>query len=148
MKQIALFLICLPLFLWGRITPIKIEEKLVSAKAGDFIVAKQDKVSSLLVIKKISEKKLLLEEISFFQKQKNQSWQKWVENGAPGHTAWIYYEIDFSNSSKITQCYSKSRNCFLNLTEEESFFSTLMQLPLFSPTQRREKENWQAPHSR
>lgn len=105
---------------------------LTTAKKGDYIVTKSGKLLSLISIRSIDSKILTLEEISAPVKNINpipKSWAEWVKNKAPGHSSWSILEIDLE-TGQISKCYSLSRGSYVQITQKESLFATLLQLPL------------------
>ena len=118
------------------------QEKFAHANAGDFIVTAQEGHYSLLSIRSLTDKTLLLEEITVPCKQihlKTIDWKKWAAEEAPGHTSWTLYEID-RTSGELIECFSYSKNGWLYLDSSEQFLPRLMRLPLeWVPSTQRKK---------
>lgn len=107
-------------------------DKLRQAQKGDYMVTKQDRTYSLLIIRDISSESILFEEISLPMAQidpAKTSWQEWLQKGAPGHTSWVLYEIDL-HTFQLIEGYSISRKGWLYLDDEHHFLSKLLSLPL------------------
>lgn len=109
----------------------RFKEQLQKGQKGDFIVVQNGKLFSLIAIKDLSQNELILEEISIFQDQltKNFSWKTWITNKAPGHTSWNVLDIDLK-AGKIKNCYSISKKSWVNLSENESLLTKLLNLPM------------------
>ncbi len=131
--SVLLFLIC---------SGFSLREKLETAATGDFIVTHQNKTYTLLLVRAISEGRIVLEEISIPQaerKKQSLSWREWVAKNAPLHSSWLAFEIDLG-TGHILQCYSYDENSWIDIPRDESFFSTLLQLPLsVLPNDRRKR---------
>lgn len=89
---------------------------------------------TLIAIHSISPHSLIIEEISapshhFKNRSSGGFWIDWVKKRAPGHTSWAMLEIDL-HSNQVIECYSFSRGAWVQLSSQESLFSTLLQLPL------------------
>ena len=109
-----------------------LQERLGKAKAGDYIVTESNKMISVLAIRSLTPKSLILEEIGVPAHAVNPrpaSWPKWVHDLAPGHTSWSMLEIDYENHELI-ECYSFSRSAWVELSSQESFISTILALSL------------------
>ncbi|MCB1080418.1 MAG: hypothetical protein KDK69_01225 [Chlamydiia bacterium] len=107
-----------------------LKEKFKEAEAGTYVVTEQNQLTSLLHLHTVSEDKLLFEEISIPSHQIHHAdWKKWAENGAPGHTSWILYELDL-NHSVITECYSLTRKAWVSTHEMDAFLLPLLTLNL------------------
>jgi hypothetical protein len=130
MKRIFTLLISF-LFSWA-VHAGTLEQRFVSAQAGDFIVTSQENNYSLLFIRTITADTLILEEISVPDTQvngKKTNWKEWISKKAPGHTSWTLYEID-RKSGKLIECFSYSKNGWLYLDETEQFLTRLLTLHL------------------
>jgi hypothetical protein len=119
---------------------VLLKERVMKAKSGDYLVAESNQSITLLCIRSIAPKSLVLEEITAPAKQLKErpaSWADWIRNKAPGHSSWSMLEIDLE-SGEITECYSFSRNAWVQLSPGESLFATLLQVPL-KPIPERER---------
>jgi len=110
---------------------ITLKEKLTNSKKGDFIVYEHNKIYSLLSIFDMQNETIILEEITIPKNKfnKNLTFTKWAENKAKKHTSWTIYEIDLKKN-KIINAFSVSRNCFINLMNNESLITALLDLKL------------------
>lgn len=113
-------------YAWG------LKDKFISSKNGDYIVSELNQTYTLLRIHQISSEALILEEISFppnAVKMGKDSLEAWLSKGAQGHTSWHILEWDLNNS-KISECFSFTRNAWLLLNESDSILIKLLSLPL------------------
>jgi len=109
-----------------------LRERLKGARSGDYVVTEANKMISLLIVRSLTPQSLILEEISAPSEsltQKPDSWCEWLKNRAPGHTSWSMMELDLSEN-QVLECYSFSRSSWVQLSDRENFFSTLLNLPL------------------
>ncbi len=114
-----------------------LKDFLKKADKGDYIIAKQNKLISALIIHDISQDKFVLEEISIPEnKLENKDYKKWLENAASGNTSWTFYEINM-NDNELTECFSLTKNAWLNFHENEFIFVKLLTLDLI-----KENNNW------
>jgi hypothetical protein len=100
------------------------------AQKGDYIVTAQGKNNTVLHVVDKTENTLTIEEISLpasKASQKGFSWRKWVEDKAPGHSAWILYTVNLSNAS-MTDVYAWTRNGWRQAVLPNSFLPTLLNL--------------------
>lgn len=112
--------------------PRTLKEKFAAAEAGSYIVTQQNKTYTLLHLHSLNGNELLLEEISIpahLVSSPAHDWKNWIEKGAEGHTSWILYAIDLE-ISRVTECYSFSREVHLSTESMNAFFITLIQLDL------------------
>lgn len=104
------------------------------ASPGDYIAAESGKMTTVITIRSITPEWIVLEEISAPTKNLNPrpaSWAAWIKAKAPGHSSWSIIKMD-RQSGKILECYSVSRSCYVQVSEKESLFATLLSLPLKS----------------
>lgn len=111
-----------------------LRDNLQRTKAGDFIVAAQGKTISLLRIVRNEKGKLSLEEISAplnvcSNPNFPHSWRSWAENGAPGNTSWVIYQIDLT-TGKMESAYSYTRRTAFQIPQAENFLGNLLTLRL------------------
>lgn len=100
------------------------------AQKGDFLVAAQGKMATLLHTFDRTADTLAIEEISIPLKQLPRSfvsWKHWMEHAAPGNTSWVVYLLQISTGHML-QCYSMTRRCWIHLPEADNFLSTLLNL--------------------
>lgn len=110
---------------------ISLRNNLQRAQKGDFIVTSQQKNYTLLHIYEKMQDSLTIEEITIPIASIPQqfSWRDWVSQGAPKHTSWLLYAISLTNG-EIRECFSVSHRSWLNLSRNESFLPTLLNLQL------------------
>ncbi len=112
--------------------PYFLKERFQKAHSGDYVVTLQNNTYSILLIRLITAETLILEEISAPKEQINdqqQDWRAWLQNKAPGHTAWTLYEIDLK-SGQLIECFSHSKKGWILLDSAEQVFAKLLTLPL------------------
>lgn len=109
----------------------QMKERIESAKSGDFAVIEANKMVTLLAIRSATPQTVVLEEISLPSQtaKKIGSWPEWVKAKAPGHTSWSMIEIDLETGA-VLECYSFSRSTWVQLTQKENLFATLIHLSL------------------
>jgi hypothetical protein len=107
------------------------KERIMTAEPGDYIVARQGKIYSVLIIRNVSPEKLTLEEISISEAyiRNISSWRGWVEKKAPNASSWSVFTIDIKKE-KLLGGYSFSKKMPLNVGEDFSFFPRLLHLSL------------------
>jgi hypothetical protein len=128
MKKIVFFF----LFVVSGLQAFELKDRLQKAKTGDYIVAEANKMVTLLAIRSLTPTTLVLEEITApLQNLKNRptSWPAWIKEKAPGHTSWTMTEIDLA-TGQVLECYSFSKSAWLQLSQKESLFARLLNLPL------------------
>jgi hypothetical protein len=110
---------------------ITLQSFLRSSSSGDYIVTQSGSLTTLIMIRSLSDKSVVLEEISVPAKKIKEKpcWDKWVKSKAPGHTSWSIVEISLQDS-QILDCYSFSRGAHIQISQKESLIATLLQLPL------------------
>lgn len=137
MRFIVLFLLLfIPYF--ARCENLK--DFLKKADKGDYIIAKQNKLISALIIHDISKDMIVLEEISIPEnKLDNKNYKNWLENAALQNTSWTFYEINI-NDNELIECFSLTKNAWLNFYENEFLFTKLFTLELT-----KENNNWSPP---
>lgn len=99
---------------------------------GNFIVTEYQKNLSFLRVHSFSPSSVFLEEINLpvhLAPKKPILWDDWVQKKAPGHTSWLLYQISLDDC-KVVDCYSFSRQSYIALSDNQSFLSRLMTLPL------------------
>lgn len=109
--------------------PKTLQSFLTQGTSGDYIVAKSGKLFTVIHLRSINDKTIVIEEISGPDTFVEGSWANWVKNKAPGHTSWSMLEIDLKDG-QVLDCYSFSRNTRIKVSKNESILATLLQLPL------------------
>ena len=82
------------------------------ARAGDFIVTAQNKTYTVLIIDRIADNEIAIEEITSPTnniKLSGFSWKNWMMQNAPGHTSWVRYVVDtyFGRNERVFFLYEK-----------------------------------------
>jgi len=97
------------------------------------LVTAQNKNYTVLVIRSKDSSKLSIDEITLpmalKHNDKNFSWRKWVETGAPGNTCWLMYTISLPSGS-IQNTFSFTRNEWVTIPQTQNFLSVLLNLHL------------------
>jgi hypothetical protein len=130
MKLWLFFTLVCSSFLFG--AEFHLKERLEKAKNGDYVVMEANKMITILAIRAKTQQTFILEEITApLQNLKKMpaSWAEWVRAKAPGHTSWSMVEIDLKNA-QVLECYSFSRSSWVQLSQKESLFATLLDLPM------------------
>jgi len=125
LKKILLFLF-FPFFCFSW----QLKEKFINADEGDFVVITQNENSSILFIRNKENPLITFEEISFpSHKIGKIQWQKWIDEGAPGATSWIFFTIDLQKGS-LVKAYSYTHQTWIRGLQKESFLTQLLNLSL------------------
>lgn len=107
-----------------------LKENIVKANPGDFIVTAQGNNFTVLHIRDKGSNNLVVEEItapaSRIPKYRY-SWRQWIEIGAPGHTAWIRYNLNTSQGT-MQDMFSYTKNCWFKVQEADNFLTKLLNL--------------------
>lgn len=107
-----------------------LKDFLLNANKGDFIVAETMKMLTLIRVRESDNKTVILEEITAPSKKRpSEPWDSWLKKRAPGHSSWSVLEISVE-SGKILDCYSFSRNTYIQLSQKESLLASLLLSPL------------------
>jgi hypothetical protein len=121
------FLICIFSVIATTTQAITFKEQVLKSQNGDYAVYEKNNHFSVILIKNINKKELLLEEISTDKKQHN--WKEWVQKGALNSTSWTICSIDVV-SGKIIESYSFSKRAWLNMSNEENLFLKLLNIEM------------------
>lgn len=136
MKKKGIFLLLGLLFISGLLVseptknPGLLKAALLKAKPGDYVVLNHQKMFSLLHIFDRPSDSLILEEISAPMQARlpiQSNWQDWLDQGAPGHHAWVMYELDLE-TLHIQDIYSCSQKSWKKVFPGEQIFPTLLEL--------------------
>lgn len=107
-----------------------LKENMRKAHVGDFIVAVQDKVYTLLLIEAKEGPLLTIEEV-MAPKQRIpptlHSWRSWLSDYAPGHTCWVRYRLNVE-TGRMVDYYSFTKKGWCQLSQADSLLSTLLTL--------------------
>lgn len=102
------------------------------ATSGDYIVTRQENNYSLLLLRQKDTRSITFEEVTIPCDKiylPGMDWKDWMALGAPGHVAWMQYEIDPVTSESI-EIYSPSKRAWIRAEGNYRFFSRLLSLPL------------------
>lgn len=127
MKHLIIYLL-FPIYLFS----YSIQEKFQHASPGDYIVLEQNKTCSLVIIHSKNNNHMIFEEISFpYSKlsKTGKEWSSWMKNGAKHATSWDLFEIDLA-TNELVECYSFTKNSFLQIDQNLSFITKLLSLQL------------------
>lgn len=111
---------------------IYLRDNLKRAQPGDYIVTAQSKTYTLLHIYDKSDSTLTIEEISIPTNRVDPncfSWKGWVQQDAPGNTAWVMYTLNLDNAS-IKEYFSFTKNAWFEMPPADNFLSVLLNLKL------------------
>jgi hypothetical protein len=109
-----------------------INDRLQAKHEGDFLVLEEKKMITLISIRSVSEKSIIVEEISAPKEMirpNDLSWSEWVQRKAPGHTSWALLDIPRNTADPI-QCYSFSKGVWVHLDAKEHLLAHLLHLKL------------------
>lgn len=123
------FFLSLVLFAAQLCAGISLKDKLQEAVPGSFLVTEQDKTYTLLHVYEKQGALLVLEEVSIPATRfpANISFHSWFERGAPGHTSWLMSQINLT-TGRIEESFSFTHQGWVDLTQTDSFLSTLLNL--------------------
>ncbi len=111
---------------------LSLRHNLHKAKAGDYIVTSQNRTNTLLMVTDRTDSLIRIQEISIAEGRfpaHIHSWREWLNQNAPGHTAWIVYDLD-AHSGQLLQVFSYTQNCRLEGAAADSYLGTLLNLNL------------------
>lgn len=109
-----------------------LKERFLNGRKGDFVVTEQEGHVTLLLILNRQEHTLILEEVVApltHINLKTVRWEQWLQNKAPGHTAWTVYEIDL-DKAEFCAAFSVTRQEWLQLHASEKLLTQLLALPM------------------
>lgn len=127
-RAIIIFSVLLTTFL----NAFSLKDKITKGNIGDYVVTEQMGTYTILLIRSLSDRYLLLEEIDAPKLNLDStpsSWKEWIAEEAPGHTAWVSYLIDL-NKNQLLESYSHSKNAWLYADDPNNFLPRLMTLSL------------------
>lgn len=110
---------------------LTLKEQLKNGKIGDYVVTEQGNLYTVLFIRDLNDKSLILEEVCVPEPSipKKITWKAWVEKEAPGHTSWNAYEVNL-RTNDLVEAYSYAKGTFLYSKDPENFLSKLLALSL------------------
>lgn len=137
MRSLALFLVLtLPIFALELIEPLR------EAKAGDYFLFSHKKNAALVIVRHVSQKEILFDEIHAPLDAKKINVKEWLAERAPGQTSWIEVRLDSSSGAvKTAFCHMRSGRL---PKEDQQFTTTLLTLP-FKKTPLSERRRCGAP---
>lgn len=118
-----------------------LRENMQRALPGDFIVAAQDKVCTLLLVDNVEGPILTLEELVIPMQRlpsPTPCWSGWLKQGAPGHTCWVRYRLNTATGHMVDY-YSFTQRQWCSLSSQESLLATLLSLS-FQPVPASERK--------
>ncbi len=119
-----------------------LKDKIIKGSPGDYVVTEQMGTYTVLLIRSLTDRHLLLEEIdvpTLNHDPQISTWKEWISEEAPGHTAWVSYLIDLEQN-KLLESYSHSRAAWLYAEDPNNFLARLMTLSLEkTPLDKRKK---------
>lgn len=127
-RAILLFALLLTNFL----NAFNLKDKLTKGSAGDYVITEQAGTYTVLLIRSLTPRYVILEEIDAPTLNVNAdkiSWKEWIAADAPGHTAWVSYIIDLEKN-KLLESYSHSRTAWLYADDPNNFLPKLLTLSL------------------
>lgn len=137
MRSFALFLL-----LTLRLFALQLIEPLRTAKVGDYFLFSHKKNTALVVVRHVSKKEILFDEIHAPLDAKKLDVKEWLSKKAPGHTSWIEVRLDSASGAvKTAFCHLR---CGRLPKEDQRFTTTLLTLP-FKKTPADERRRCGAP---
>lgn len=125
---------------------LQLIEPLRTAQAGDYFLYNHKKSSALVVVRHVSKKEILFDEIhapaDVFADLQDLNVRTWLSDKAPGHTSWIEVRLD-SASGAVKGAFCRLRAGRLP-KEDQHFTTTLLTLP-FQKTPLEERRRCGAP---
>jgi hypothetical protein len=109
-----------------------LQDRISRASSGDYLVVEGGKMITVLSIRTVTPKAIVLEEVSIPSqnlKKRPTSWSEWIKARAPGHTSWSMIELDRA-SGEVLECYSFTRASWVQLSSQDSLMATLLKLPI------------------
>lgn len=111
---------------------IYLRDNLMRANPGDYLVTAQGSQYTILLIRDKTADTLTIEEVSIPGERfpdEVTSWRQWIEQGAPGNTSWVVYDIAPA-SGKMRHFFSFTRNGWCDITDADNFLGKLLNLRL------------------
>lgn len=121
------FIFLLSLCLGLPLGAFELQSKLSSAENGDFIVYVHKSNCTFVRITSITDKALIIDEITAPLFSKLPDWNKWLQDKAPGHTSWTQSTIDRKTSTLIRRISLDDHG---ELEQTFEFLPTLMKCAL------------------
>ncbi len=105
-----------------------LREKILKGEPGDFVVVKMDHFYSLLSLQVCNDFVFTLEEVTIpaLSSPTDGNWQNFLNNNAPGHTAWNIYIFQKSDG-QLLEVFSKMHSAYLPV--DQVYLSSLLNTP-------------------
>lgn len=130
MKFLMTFLVSLTLPAAAQ--DIFLRDNLSRANVGDYIVTSQNRTYTALIITSKFDQTVQIQEISVPEGRTPPdmtSWREWIQQGAPGNTGWLAYEVAPQNG-QLLECFSFTKNAWCDIPSADSFLGILLNLRL------------------
>ncbi len=127
--------------------PFSLKKSFEKAAPGDFLVFSHNKNITLFHVFAKENNGFIIEEISAFSDVRDtfhSDWQRWINEGAPGHTSWVMYELHPEGKNR-NLIYSFSQRNWQTLYPEEQIFPTLFSLKFHKIPDRKRKKAGPSP---
>lgn len=142
MKYLLVFLFSLTLIYFSPIEArFILKERIQHSEPGDYVVTSFKEHYSLLIIRHISEKQAVIEEITIPSHQLNVSklsWKDWVSKKAPGHSNWLIFYLDLEQS-QLLRCEDAKTHLPVQLDPSDYLLSRLLALS-FMPIEQTQRK--------
>ncbi|GAB4234576.1 MAG: hypothetical protein Tsb0021_13900 [Chlamydiales bacterium] len=128
--------------------PLYLRNHLKRAEQGDYIVTACDKNFTLMLVTEVTPKYIGISEITIPENRvalRQHSWREWLAQKAPHHTSWITYKVDPS-SGNIQEMYSRTRQCYLQVGQDSTMMTTLLNLPFVVVPDKERKKRGPTPN--
>ncbi len=129
--MLTLLFICLTTSLYCQ-ESMYLRHNLNRAEPGDYIVTVQNKNYTILHIYDRTPTTLTIEEVTVPAQRMHGrfiSWKRWMNDNAPGNTAWIMYRLDLDTGNMLGY-FSLTKNAWFDMSKANNFLSTLLNLRL------------------
>ena len=110
---------------------LTVKDKIYEGSVENYVIYEHNRSALALVIHRLESDRLTVEEIatSVNAKPSHLTWQVWLEQGAPGHTSWLIYDLD-PTTGKLFDAYSFSKGCFVTLQDQAPMTAILLEAKL------------------
>jgi hypothetical protein len=121
----AIFVIFAPL----EAEELYLRNNLQRAQPGDYLVVSANKTQTLMRISAKQNQILTIEEIAVPESKRPSklSWKDWINQGAPGNTSWVLFDIHLQ-SGHILRYYSFTKKNWFEISDRDNFLSKLINL--------------------
>jgi hypothetical protein len=128
----AFFLSLILLSSLGAADTLYLRDNLRKAQKGDYIVTSQSKAYSLLYVQEKNNSQISIQEINIPSSSipaKGFSWRNWMNQGAPGSSSRILYNLDLATAQMLNS-YCLTQEGWREKLVEDNFLPTLLNLRL------------------